>query len=286
MNTTVEEGAWLEGANQRHLLRGNCSLGRSSDSTIKLQSPKASRRHALIHLQNVGEFWLIDLGSANGTFLNSRRLHQPVRLRDHDRISIAEAELTFRQPADPSVKYETTVAQRTVQEVEDMPCWLLLADIENFTSLCRSIVSERLAQLLGGWLANCKEVIERHDGTINKYLGDGFLAYWRDQAGVEENIVKAVAALKDLQKQREPKFRFVLHVGSVAMGGILSMGEESLMGREVNLVFRLEKLAASLGEQCSLSDRANQRLQGHLPARRLGEYDLKGFEGKHPFFAA
>jgi hypothetical protein len=40
----------------------------------------------------------------------------------------------------------------------------------------------------------------------------------------------------------------VVHFGPVAIGGIASMGEESLMGGEVNLIFRLEKLASSLGE--------------------------------------
>jgi pSer/pThr/pTyr-binding forkhead associated (FHA) protein len=37
-----------------------------------LESPKVSRRHALIHLQNIGELWLIDFGSSNET--NRQRL--------------------------------------------------------------------------------------------------------------------------------------------------------------------------------------------------------------------
>jgi hypothetical protein len=52
------------------------------------------------------------------------------------------------------------------------------------------------------------------------------------------------------------------------------MGEESLMGGEVNLIFRLEKLAGSLAESCGLSE----------TARSLGEFELKGFEGKCAFF--
>jgi pSer/pThr/pTyr-binding forkhead associated (FHA) protein len=42
---------------------GNCSFGRAVANTIVLQSPKVSRRHALIHLQNIGELWLIDFDS-------------------------------------------------------------------------------------------------------------------------------------------------------------------------------------------------------------------------------
>jgi class 3 adenylate cyclase len=63
------------------------------------------------------------------------------------------------------------------------------------------------------------------------------------------------------------------------------MGEESLMGGEVNLIFRLEKLASSLGESCGLSETAHTRLEGLVPARSLGEFELKDFEGKRAFFA-
>ena len=63
------------------------------------------------------------------------------------------------------------------------------------------------------------------------------------------------------------------------------MGEESLMGGEVNLVFRLEKLAGSLGEPCCVSETAQTKLQDSLAARSLGEFELKGFEEKCAFFA-
>ena len=63
------------------------------------------------------------------------------------------------------------------------------------------------------------------------------------------------------------------------------MGEESLMGGEVNLIFRLEKLAGSLGERCGLSETAYTKLEGLVPTRSLGEFELKGFEGKRAFFA-
>jgi class 3 adenylate cyclase len=76
-----------------------------------------------------------------------------------------------------------------------------------------------------------------------------------------------------------------VHFGPVAIGGIASMGEESLMGGEVNLIFRLEKLAGSLGESCGLSETAHTKLEGLVPARSLGEFELKGFERKRAFFA-
>ena len=134
MNASQEEGAWLEAADgERHALHGSCSLGRTAANSIVLESPKVSRRHALIHLQNIGEFWLIDFGSSNGTFLNKQRIHHPVRLSDGDQITIGDKVFRFRQPQQISEEYKTIVMQRTLREIENIPCWLLVADIRNFT---------------------------------------------------------------------------------------------------------------------------------------------------------
>jgi adenylate cyclase len=281
-----EEGAWLEAADgKRHPIHGSCSLGRIAANTIVLESPKVSRRHALIHLQNIGEPWLIDFGSSNGTFLNKQRIHQPIRLSDGDQITIGDEVFKFRQPLAISDAHKTTVAQKTSREIANILCWLLVADIRSFTPLSHSMPSTDLDVLLGAWIFRCKEIIENHHGTINKYLGDGFLAYWPDATTTREEIVVAISALKELQWNKSPDFRFVVHFGPVAIGGIASMGEESLVGGEVNLIFRLEKLAGSLGEPCGLSEMAHTKLAELVPARSLGEFELKGFEGKRSFFA-
>jgi class 3 adenylate cyclase len=76
-----------------------------------------------------------------------------------------------------------------------------------------------------------------------------------------------------------------VHFGSVAIGGVSAVREETIMGREVNLVFRFEKLLASLNEPCGISDAAHTKLQELLPSQLLGDYELKGFEGKRSLFA-
>jgi pSer/pThr/pTyr-binding forkhead associated (FHA) protein len=82
----------------------------------------------LIHLQNIGEFWLIDFGSGNGTFLNKRRIHQPVRLNDGDQITIGDQVFKFHQPVVVSDEYKTIVTQRTLREIENLLCWFV-ADV-------------------------------------------------------------------------------------------------------------------------------------------------------------
>ena len=285
MSLAEEPEAWLEREDQQHILEGSCSIGRAKLNTLVLDSAKVSRLHAIIHSERAGAFWLVDLGSSNGTFLNKRRIHEPIRLRDCDQITIGGNTFTFRQSRDRTDRPRSTAPVRTLQEdIEDVPCWLLVAVIKNFTHLSRELLSDKLAMLVSSWLATCKDIIEKHGGTVNKYLGDGILAYWPDESRTAKNIVAVITALKQAQT-RGPEFRFVVHFGSVAIGGVSTVREETLMGSEVNLVFRLEKLLASLGEPCGISDAAHAKLERLLSSRPLGDYELKGFETKRGLFA-
>jgi class 3 adenylate cyclase len=63
------------------------------------------------------------------------------------------------------------------------------------------------------------------------------------------------------------------------------MGEESLSGPEVNFIFRMEKLAASLQRRCLMSAASREILGTHLPAEPEGEHAVAGFVGTFEFFA-
>jgi adenylate cyclase len=277
--------AWLEASDGRRLpITANCSIGRGSANDITVTSDNASRRHALIHLQDIGEFWLVDLGSTNGTLLNGRRLQKPVRLCNSDEIRICEDVLTFHQHREVSKDYQTTVAAVTIAQIQRVECWLLLADVQDFTPLSGQLPMERLAAILGEWILACKRVIEAYGGAINKYLGDGIFAYWRDAEGMPSKVVKTIEHLKKLQHGADPRFRIVVHFGMVAVGGIVSLGEESLMGKEVNLAFRLEKIAGSLGAPVAISDTAKAKLNGLVASHSLGFHSMKGFDERREVF--
>jgi adenylate cyclase len=281
-----KQRAWLEASDSKKIqLEGGLTIGRSPKNVLILDSPKISRRHAIINVQNVGEFWLIDLGSSNGTFLNKRRVHQPVRLSDLDQIIIGDYVFTFRQPIEVTDEYQSTFIERTIREIENVACWLLVADIENFTPLSRSLTSDKLATLIGGWVAICKEIIEAQEGMIDKYLGDGFFAYWREDENSAKSVAAALDQLKQAQAKNEPRFRLALHFGLVAIGGVPSMGEESLMGKDVNFVFRMEKLAGSLKILVLTSAAGKDKLGSLIKPESAGAHELKGFEGKHEFFS-
>jgi class 3 adenylate cyclase len=145
------------------------------------------------------------------------------------------------------------------------------------------MVSDKLAQLVGSWVASCKAIVEEHNGEIDKYLGDGFLAYWHDDEKGAENVAAGLLKLKEMQKV-EPRFRLVLHYGLVSSGGLRSMGEESLIGKEVIFVFRMEKLAGALNIHLMASAAAQAKLGDAMPGHAAGSHELKGFDGNFEFF--
>jgi class 3 adenylate cyclase len=118
---------------------------------------------------------------------------------------------------------------------------------------------------------------------IDKYLGDGFFAYWRDEHAAK-HVAMALEQLKQLQAKHQPRFRLALHHGLVAIGGVPSMGEESLMGKEVNFVFRMEKLAGSLGILLLTSAAGKSKLEPFIKCELAGAHAVKGFDGTHEFF--
>ncbi len=278
--------AWLElPSGQRTSIRGSCFLGRSASCGLVLPDAKVSRQHALVQSQNENEFWLIDLGSANGTYLNGQRVVQPCRLAEGDAISIAGFTLAFHRPKAPGSSHAETSSEATIQEIRTQFCWLLVADIMDSTTLLRRAPAEEAPRITGRWLAECRLLIDAHQGAINKYLGDGFLAYWRAAATSVQSVAEVLVRLKALQDQATPPFRMVLHYGQVALGGVASLGEEGLSGSEVSFAFRMEKLAGSIGSSRLLSEPAQIKLAGLLAPVLEGRHTLPGFEGEFPFYS-
>src|ERR1044071_940836 len=123
--------AWLDvGDRQFPLVGKTFSLGRAKDNNIVFTSTKVSRRHALVHAQGGAEFSLVDLGSSNGTYLNSRRVVHPMPLQYGDVIQIGEQSLVFRVEIlqTPEEMNSMTQMQITVRDVKEMTCWFLLLD--------------------------------------------------------------------------------------------------------------------------------------------------------------
>lgn len=275
--------AWVQTPEGKSVpIVGTCSLGRSASCQVIIADEKASRRHAFIHCQGDDEYWLVDQGSSNGTWVNGKRIHQPTPLHDGDRISIVGAVFAFRHPAGVRRSFPTELTDQTVIQVRTQPCWLLLADIVGSSDLAQRVAAEQLALTVGSWLTDCKQDIEECGGTINKYLGDGFFAYWRNEPGLGLQVFHAIRRMMEKPQPGLP-VRYVLHFGQVTMGGAPTMGEESLSGPDVNFIFRIEKIVAGLHLPFATSAAVPPRLP-EIAFRSAGRHPVAGFPGEHELF--
>ena len=103
LQLTVEFG---EGGPTMHFLTNPENiLGRGANCDIRLLEQTVSSKHARIYFEH-RQWWLEDLGSSNGTFLNEMPLLQPAVLtdRDHVRFGKAAAEIRILDDQEPSPK--------------------------------------------------------------------------------------------------------------------------------------------------------------------------------------
>ena len=77
-------------------LQGNLQVGRADACQIKLSDTYVSTFHARIFSRD-GQWYVEDLGSTNGTYMNQRRVTSPVEVRAGDRIRVGKTTLEFRR---------------------------------------------------------------------------------------------------------------------------------------------------------------------------------------------
>lgn len=262
------------------------TVGRTPPNDIVIQHPKVSRSHAIIRMLKEGEYYLVDVGSTNGTFLNGRRVMTPVLLKNGDAITVEDCALTFLGRASPAPRerdQEEEEAPLTVTmsslDIEMAEITFLVCDIRNYTPISESMSPNELAALMARWFKQATAVIESCSGTIDKFIGDAVLVRWQLRAGqeVRGSVVSALTAAKRLndvcaqvsaQYTRLPfPFRMGvgINTGKAVLGSIGGSGyrEYTAIGDAVNMAFRFESESKALGKDIVIG--ADSFL--HLPQR-------------------
>ena len=171
----------------------------------------------------------------------------------------------------------------TTREAERRQLTVLFCDLVGSTELSARLDPEDLREVIGKYQDACAEVIERFEGHVARFLGDGALAYFgwpRAHEHAAERAVRAGLALVEVIAQLEPgmQARVGVATGSVVVGDLIgrkSADLDSVIGETPNLAARLQMLAEPgtvvIGE-------ATRRLVGGLfELDDLGSQRLKGF---------
>lgn len=139
---------------------------------------------------------------------------------------------------------------------------VLFADVRGFTTISEGMDPRELSKLMNEFLTPLTQVIHRHRGTIDKYMGDCIMAFWGAPISDAQHARSAVLAGLEMQATMaalEPQFKArgwpQLRIGVGVNTGRMSvgnMGSElrvayTVMGDAVNLASRLEGLTKHYG---------------------------------------
>jgi class 3 adenylate cyclase/CHASE3 domain sensor protein len=169
---------------------------------------------------------------------------------------------------------------------------ILVADIRGLSSMSDRLEPEELIDGVNQHFSLMTDVVFRHGGTMDKYVGDGILSFFGDPIPFEDHAERAVAAALELRQQlRDLRSRWPLepdeglNVGIGISTGYVTVGnigsdtrtEYTVIGNHVNLASHLAKIAGP--DQIVVSERtlAVPGVKERVHATPLGELEIEGF---------
>jgi class 3 adenylate cyclase len=168
---------------------------------------------------------------------------------------------------------------------------ILVSDIRGFTEMAERMEPEELVDALNQYFTALTEVIFSHGGTLDKYLGDGILAFFGDPIPFEDHAERAVAAafgtqevLERLRSKWMLKYDEELTVGIGISTGYVTVGnigsedriEYTVIGNHVNVASRLANSAQP--GQILVTDRTMAAVKDYVVGTEVEEMTLKGVQ--------
>lgn len=168
---------------------------------------------------------------------------------------------------------------------------ILFCDIRNFTGIAEQMDSRQVLALLNRFHAAMVEEVFRHGGTLDKYLGDGLLAYFGAPVEQKDHAARAVRCALDMQSAlarlneheaaiggQALRMGIGVHSGDAIVGdvGAEKRREYTVVGDAVNVAARLEELTKAHREPILLSRATADAAGRAFGFRHVDEVSLRG----------
>ena len=165
---------------------------------------------------------------------------------------------------------------------------VLFADIVGFTSMSETMSPSAVSLLLNDYLSRMTEVIFRHEGTLDKYIGDAIMAVFGAPIDMPDHAQRAIRTALEMQERLaewnaerregpELRIRIGINSGKAVAGEIGSVNkkEYTVLGDTVNTASRLESSVAKPGKVV-IGENTRAIVGSRFDCRELGSFSLKG----------
>jgi adenylate cyclase len=195
----------------------------------------------------------------------------------------------FGQHVSPQV-VERLMAEGTKTDSDIRRVAVMFVDFRSFTAGARTRTPQEVVDRLDGAFAVLVEILDRHGGIVNKFLGDGFLALFGAPLHAPDPAHRAVAAAREMLEANSRineetswplRIGIGIHIGEVVAGSIGSprRKEYTVIGDTVNFASRLEALNKDFNSQFLISEAVRDALgEACGDAVSLGEVKVRGYE--------
>ena len=168
-------------------------------------------------------------------------------------------------------------------EAERRQLTVLFCDLVDSTALSAQLDPEDYRAVVQQYQRTCTAVIQRYDGHLAQYLGDGLLVYFGYPTAHEDDARRAVRtgleiveAIRGQERQRPLQVRIGIHTGLVVVGdiGVGSRTEQLALGETPNAAARVQGVAEP--DTVVMSAGTHRLVQGLFECQDLGPQSLKG----------
>jgi class 3 adenylate cyclase/GAF domain-containing protein len=229
---------------------------------------------------------------------NARLYKETVTMAEHERDIRHMFQKFVPKEILDKILHDSETGKPVIEELKTLT--LLNIDIRGFSHLAKQIGSQKTVAMLNSFFSVMGGVVFKHQGIVDKYLGDGFLALFGAPVSSTRDADNAVAAALEMKQSLSAVNNYLsktfdatvemgisVHTGEVVVGniGFEKKMDYTVIGDSVNTVFRLQNITKSFPNGILISENTLRAARSSLQVSEIKVSDdiLKEFSGMKVF---